>query len=397
VKVLTVMGTRPEIIRLSAVVERLDATVDHVLVHTGQNLDPRLHDLFFDDLGVRRPDVQLDIAAPTAGRRMANVLALCDDVLATERPDRVLILGDTDSGLAGFLAKRRGIPVFHMEAGNRCHDERVPEEINRRVIDHSSDVLLPYTNSSRDNLRREGIEAARIRVTGNPILEVMERQRAAIDRSEVLDRLGLAPTGFVIMTAHRQENVDVAERLAQIAEAAAAIAERHGLPVVWPVHPRTADRLASQPALTRRLSAADVRLEAPMGFHDFVHLERAAWCAVTDSGTVQEECCLLGTPTVTIRESTERPETVDCGSNLVTGVEAAAVLAGITTITGRRGRWTPPPEYLRTDVSATVAALLAAATLPGAPAPATRRPGPARHARVGGQYRRDVVDQGDPQ
>ena len=233
-KVLTVMGTRPEIIRLSAVVERLDATVDHVLVHTGQNLDPRLHDLFFDDLGVRRPDVQLDIAAPTAGRRMANVLALCDDVLATERPDRVLILGDTDSGLAGFLAKRRGIPVFHMEAGNRCHDERVPEEINRRVIDHSSDVLLPYTNSSRDNLRREGIEAARIRVTGNPILEVMERQRAAIDRSEVLDRLGLAPTGFVIMTAHRQENVDVAERLAQIAEAAAAIAERHGLPVVWP-------------------------------------------------------------------------------------------------------------------------------------------------------------------
>ena len=163
------------------------------------------------------------------------------------------------------------------------------------------------------------------------------------------------------------------------------------------MHPRTADRLASQPALTRRLSAADVRLEAPMGFHDFVHLERAAWCAVTDSGTVQEECCLLGTPTVTIRESTERPETVDCGSNLVTGVEAAAVLAGITTITGRRGRWTPPPEYLRTDVSATVAALLAAATLPGAPAPATRRPGPARHARVGGQYRRDVVDQGDPQ
>ena len=369
-KVLTVMGTRPEIIRLAAVIERLDTVVDHVLVHTGQNLDPRLHDVFFDELGVRRPDVQLDITAPTAGGRMANVLAMCDGVLATEQADRVLVLGDTDSGLAAFLAKRRGIPVFHMEAGNRCYDDRVPEEVNRRVIDHSSVVLLPYTHGSRDNLLREGIPAERIRVTGNPILEVMERHRAAIDASDVVARSGLAPGGYVLMTAHRQENVDVPARLASIAETAVAVATGHRRPVLWSVHPRTADRLRSRPDVAQRLADADVRLVAPFGFHDFVRLERDAWCALTDSGTVQEECCLLGTPTVTIRDSTERPETVACGSNVVTGVEVDAVLAAVTAMVDRRGGWTPPPEYLATDVSAVVATLLSAAALPGAPAPA---------------------------
>jgi len=322
-RILTILGTRPEIIRLSCLIPALDAACDHVLVHTGQNHDDRLNDIFFRELRVRPPDIALGIRAESFGQQIAAVIAGSEQVLADQRPDRVLILGDTNSGLAAFVAARMGIPVFHMEAGNRCHDDRVPEEINRRVIDHCSAMLLPYTRGSADNLRREGIPEERIAVTGNPINEVLRRY---------------------------------AQRLRMIAESLDRLAAAFGLPVFWPVHPRAARRMAEQGA-----APADprVRLLPPLGFFDFVALERGARLVLTDSGTVQEECCILGVPAVTMRDVTERPETIACGSNLLAGVAPDAVLAAALAAPAPAS-WTPPAEYLAERVSAAVRDLLLA-------------------------------------
>lgn len=354
-RVMTILGTRPEIIRLSAVVGRLDALVDHVLVHTGQNFDPALSDVFFDELGVRRPDHRLEARGGALGARLGRILEETGALLESERPDRLLVLGDTDSGLSALVARRLGIPVFHMEAGNRCFDDRVPEEVNRRVIDHASDVWLPYTERSRAHLLREGCPPHRIFVTGNPIFEVLDRHRAAIDRSDVLDRLGLVPGEYFLLTAHRQENVDVADRLASLVAAVQAVARRWELPVVCSVHPRLASRLE---AAGVTLADARVRVHEPFGFFDFTRLERHARCVLTDSGTVQEECCLFGVPTVTLRDTTERPETLECGSNVLAGVAADDVLRAVTAALARGSGWQPPAEYLTPHVSATVASLV---------------------------------------
>ncbi len=244
-KVLTVLGTRPEIIRLGPLIELLDGLCDHVLVHTGQNSDPALSDVFFEELGVRAPDRYLGVEGPTFAARVAGVISSVGEVLAEERPDRLLVLGDTDSGLSALVAKRLGIHVFHMEAGNRCFDDRVPEEVNRRVIDHSSDVLMPYTERSRANLLAEGIDSASIFVTGNPIKEVMDRHAQAIDRSDVLERLGVEEGGYMVLTAHRQETVDIAGRLSSLVEGVTAIARELELPLVCSVHPRTRAKLES--------------------------------------------------------------------------------------------------------------------------------------------------------
>lgn len=354
-RVMTVMGTRPEVIRLSAVIDRLDAGADHIVVHTGQNYDPTLHDQIFAGLGVRPPDVQLRVRGARAAERVGAIIASCDALFGEHRPDRLLVLGDTDSCLAAYAAKRRGIPVFHMEAGNRCYDDRAPEEVNRRVIDHCSDVLLPYTSGSARNLEREGIASVRIHVTGNPIHEVMQRQRAATEASDVVERLGLAAGRYFLLTAHRQENVDDPSRLRSIAESARRVADEHGLPVVWSVHPRTRQRLSE---LAAEPTVDGVLLHEPFDFHDFVALERHAHGVLTDSGTVQEECCLLGVPTVTIRDNTERPETVECGSNVLSGVSPDAVSAALALMLARSRTWRPPAEYLAADVSATVAGIV---------------------------------------
>ena len=351
-KVMTILGTRPEIIRLSRVMPLLDQHSEHVVVHTGQNFDPQLHDVFFAELGLRRPDVQLECRGESAMAQVGRILTETERLLETHRPDRVLILGDTNSGLAAFVAKRRGIPVFHMEAGNRCYDDRVPEEVNRRVIDHSSDVLMPYTERSRANLLREGIEGHRVFVTGNPILEVLEHYRGKTDAAPVLERLGLARGSYFLVTLHRAENVDVPERLALFVDAFQRLHAEHHVPVVLSVHPRTRARLAA--GGYRLDSGGGVQAHEPFGLFDFVKLEKNARCVLSDSGTVQEECCLFRVPNVTIRDVTERPETIEAGSNVLSGASPETILACVRTVLARPADWTPPPEYLRTDVSGTV-------------------------------------------
>ena len=351
-KVLAVLGTRPEIIRLSRVIERLDRHCELTLIHTGQNFDPSLSDVFFDELGVRAPDRYLGIEGDGFAERVGRILAAIDPVMTEYAPDRLLVLGDTDSGLSAYVAKRRGIPVYHMEAGNRCFDDRVPEEVNRRVIDHSSDVLMPYTNRSRDNLLREGIHPSRILVTGNPIKEVMDRYENGVAASKALDDLGVGPGGYLLLTVHRQETVDVEERLRSLMRGAVEGAKELGVPLVFSVHPRTRSRL-DEFALT--LDEQTVRPYEPFGFFDFVALERHARCVLTDSGTVQEECCIMGVPTVTVRDCTERPETVECGSNVLSGVTSSGIRRCLELMLDESRHWEPPPEYLVDDVSATVA------------------------------------------
>jgi UDP-N-acetylglucosamine 2-epimerase (non-hydrolysing) len=355
-KVLTLLGTRPEIIRLSRVIDRLDRLCEHVLVHTGQNFDHSLSDVFFDDLGVRSPDRLLELPRDGGfGARVGRLLGAAEAVLREQRPERLLVLGDTDSGLAAFVAKRLGIPVFHMEAGNRCFDDRVPEEVNRRVIDHSSDVLMPYTERSRGNLLREGVEYRRTFVTGNPIKEVLDRHEARVEHSDALDRLGLEPGGYLLLTAHRQETVDVERRLRSLADGVTRLAEEVDLPLVCALHPRTRDRLQ---AFGVPFGDDRVRVMPALGFFDFVRLERAARCVLTDSGTVQEECCIFGVPAVTVRDTTERPETVECGSNVLSGVDAEAISRCVHAALDAPPSWTPPREYLVDDVSGIVARIV---------------------------------------
>lgn len=351
-RVLAVLGTRPEIIRLSRVIERLDRRCDLTLIHTGQNFDPSLSDVFFEELGVRAPDRYLGIAGDGFAHRVGGILAGIDPVLTEYAPDRLLVLGDTDSGLSAYVAKRRGIPVFHMEAGNRCFDDRVPEEVNRRVIDHSSDVLMPYTNRSRDNLLREGIHPSRILVTGNPIKEVMDLHEERIAASQALTELGVESGGYLLLTVHRQETVDVEERLRSLLKGAVEGANELGLPLVFSVHPRTRSRLEE---FGLSVDQEPFRPYEPFGFFDFVALERHARCVLTDSGTVQEECCIMGVPTVTVRDCTERPETVECGSNVLSGVEPEGIRRCLELMLDDSRSWDAPPEYLVDDVSATVA------------------------------------------
>ena len=348
-KVLTVLGTRPEIIRLSRVIERLDAACEQVLVHTGQNYAESLSDVFFDQLRVRQPDAYLGIREASFGAQMAAIIAQTERVLEAERPDRLLILGDTNSGLAAVPAKRLGIPVFHMEAGNRCYDDRVPEEVNRRIIDHSSDVLMPYTERSRANLIREGFASDRIFVIGNPIFEVLTYYAEEIGRSDILGRLGVTRGNYFLATLHREENVDVPNRLTDFMTALGELARDYELPVVCSVHPRTRDRLERN-----RLTPADIVLSEPFGLFDFVALEQNAHCVLSDSGTVQEECCIFGTPNVTLRDVTERPETIEAGSNMLTGSHPASILQAVRTVVQGSANWRVPPEYVVPDVSSTV-------------------------------------------
>ena len=351
-KIMTIIGTRPEIIRLSRVIPVLDELCDHVLVHTGQNYDELLNEVFFKELALRPPNIALGIRGSSFGDQVGRILTATEEVLLRERPDRVLILGDTNSGLAAFVAKRLGIPVYHMEAGNRCFDDRVPEEVNRRVIDHCSDVLMPYTERSRANLLREGIPSDRIHVIGNPILEVLEAQEDPIAASTIHSRMALQPGEYLLATTHREENVDGETRLRAIARSLADLRQQYELPVVWVIHPRTRRSLDRFQLgdLTEALTMVE-----PLGLHDFVALEREAKCVLSDSGTVQEECCIMHVPNVTLRDVTERPETVDCGSNILAGVESADVLRAVSVALSAPPSWDPPREYLERSVSRTVA------------------------------------------
>ena len=341
-KVLSVVGTRPELIRLSLVFRRFaEAGVEHHLVHTGQNYDPRLSDLFFDELGLPEPDAYLGIRAERVGDQIGQIVSRCEEVLLEQRPDALLILGDTNSGLSAIAAARHDIPIFHMEAGNRCFDWSVPEEKNRKLIDHISTWLLPYTPRSREYLLAEGLAAQRIFVSGNPITDILEAFRPRWEASSILGVLELEDDGYVLVTAHRQETVDVPERLQVICRGLSLLAEALDLPVVFSVHPRTRAKLAAaEYELDRR-----IQLHEPFGFSDFVRLEAGARVVVTDSGTVQEECSLLHVPAVTCRDTTERPETVECGSNVLCGVrDPQHMLECVTLMVDGERAWQSPYE-----------------------------------------------------
>jgi UDP-N-acetylglucosamine 2-epimerase (non-hydrolysing) len=352
---MTILGTRPEIIRLSRVIPLLDAASEHTLVDTGQNYDDRLSALFFRELQVRKPDVTLCTRGATFGEQIAQILARIEKVFADRKPDRVLILGDTNSGLSAVIARRLGIPVFHMEAGNRCFDFRVPEEANRRIIDHVSSVLLPYTNRSRENLLREGFAPENVLVTGNPIFEVMEHFAKEIDASSVLDQMNVKPCQYFLVTLHRAENVDVEHRLRGAIESLARIHAEYGYPVLCSLHPRTRARVAQ---FEIDIDQAGLKFCEPFGFFDFVRLEKSAFCVLSDSGTVQEEACILRVPNVTLRDVTERPETVECGSNVLAGCDPEVILPLVKLVTSKPPAWSIPPEYLLPDVASTVARII---------------------------------------
>jgi UDP-N-acetylglucosamine 2-epimerase (non-hydrolysing) len=354
-KIATILGTRPEIIRLSRIIEKIDALAEHVLIHTGQNYDPNLNDIFFRDLGVRLPNYYLEAQGGSFAEQVGQILSRIEPVFAKERPDRVLVLGDTNSGLAAVIAKRMGIPVYHMEAGNRCYDDRVPEEVNRRIIDHSSDVLMPYTERSRANLLREGIPGNRIFVTGNPILEVITHYQDCISASTALADLGVEKGRFFLVTMHRAENVDIESRLRALTAALEKLYREYGYPVLCSLHPRTRSKMT---AFGLSTDNAAIRFLEPLGFFDFIALERAAFCLISDSGTVQEECCIFRVPNVTIRDVTERPETVECGSNILAGAQTEFILKCVRTVSKMSNAWTPPPEYLEPNVSSTVAKIV---------------------------------------
>lgn len=353
-KILTVLGTRPEIIRLSRIIESLDRLCEHIIIHTGQNFDPNLTDVFFDEMKIRSPNVLLDIKG-SFGEQVGAILAGCERIMRVEKPDKFLVLGDTNSALGAFIAKRFGIPVYHMEAGNRCFDDRVPEEVNRRVIDHSSDVLMPYTERSRQNLLREGIPSQRVYVTGNPILEVITHYEEKIQASDVHKRLKISPKEYFLVTLHRAENVDIEKRLHQFVKAFDQIERKYQMPVIISTHPRTWNKMQEfgVDVKNQRIQFMD-----PFGFFDFVQLERNAFCMLSDSGTVQEECSIFKVPNVTLRDVTERPETIECGSNILSGADLETILNCVNIVVTHPPDWNPPMEYLVKNVTKTVTNIL---------------------------------------
>lgn len=354
-KVVTVLGTRPEIIRLSRVIEKLDTLCEHIVVHTGQNFDPNLSDLFFQQLKVRPPDYYLGVSGDTFGTQVGKMLAAVEEVLIKEAPDGLLILGDTNSGLCSFIAKRMGIPVFHMEAGNRCYDDRVPEEVNRRIIDHSSTVLMPYTQRSKENLVQEGIANNRIYVTGNPIKEVLDYYQTEIEESTIFQTLDVEMGKYFLVTLHRAENVDIEERLLIFTTALDRIQREYQLPIICSIHPRTKNKLHKFGIINNN---PQIKFLEPLGLFDFVALEKSAFCVLSDSGTVQEECCIFHVPTVTLRDVTERPETVDCGSNILSGADIGSILHCVRVAKSCTPNWKPPQEYLVNNVSDTIVKII---------------------------------------
>ena len=347
-KVLTILGTRPEIIRLSRIIPKLDKYCDHIIVHTGQNYDYELDKIFFHTLKVRKPDYYLN-ARGTFAKQIAIIFEKLEEILIKEKPDRFLVLGDTNSSLGGVVAKRLMIPVFHMEAGNRCYDENVPEEVNRRIIDHSSNILLPYTNRSCENLLSEGIPRHRIYVTGNPIYEVIKSNLKEINLSKILNKLKLKNSSYFLLTLHRQENVDDSKQLLKFINLLKITIKKYSNKnIIWPIHPRTKNLLD----LLKINLGKKVILCKPLNFFDFVKLEENSFCVLTDSGTVQEECTILKTPCIILRNSTERQETVESGAVLINYDNETTILKNIIITTeSKKIEDSIPDEYLVKNVS----------------------------------------------
>jgi UDP-N-acetylglucosamine 2-epimerase (non-hydrolysing) len=327
-KVMTVVGTRPEIIRLSRVMAKLDEHTDHILVHTGQNYDYELNEIFFQDLGVRKPDHFLNAAGATGAETIGKVIIGVDGVLAQEKPEAMLVLGDTNSCMAVLPAKRRKIPVFHMEAGNRCFDLRVPEEINRRIVDHTADINLTYSSIAREYLLREGLPPEMVIKTGSPMFEVLHHYRSGIEASDVLSRLDLAEREFFVVSAHREENIDSEKNFGKLVTMLNAIAERYGMPVIVSTHPRTQKRVDNFGACFHPL----VRLWKPLGFKDYNKLQMTAKAVLSDSGTITEESSILNFPALNIREAHERPEGMEEAAVMMVGLETERVMQALSIL-----------------------------------------------------------------
>lgn len=356
-KVMTIVGTRPEIIRLSEVIKACDRHFEHVLVHTGQNWDYTLNQIFFEELQIRQPDYFLESADEHLGKTIGNIIARSYEVMVKEKPHALLILGDTNSCLSVISAKRLKIPVFHMEAGNRCFDENVPEEINRRIVDHISDINLPYTEHSRRYLLAEGIRKEFIFVTGSPMAEVLHKNCSSIDRSSVLETLGLEQGKYIVVSAHREENVDQQANFLSLMNALNDVADRYGMPLVYSTHPRSWKRIEERGFVFHPL----IRQLKPFGFFDYCKLQLNSFCVLSDSGTLSEESAILGFPAVLIRTSTERPEAIDKGSVLLAGITASSIIQSIEIV---RSVWIDNEDrpnvqdYQDLDVSAKVVKLI---------------------------------------
>ncbi|WP_134768408.1 UDP-N-acetylglucosamine 2-epimerase (non-hydrolyzing) [Nocardioides sp. 1609] len=353
-KVMTIVGTRPEIIRLACVIDRLDKTagIEHVLVHTGQNYDYALNQVFFDDLDLRPPDHYLGVDTSSLGAVLGGVLIGTEKVLLEEKPDALLVLGDTNSCIATVMAKRMRIPTFHMEAGNRCFDENVPEETNRRLVDHVADFNLAYTEHARRNLLAEGLHPRRVIVTGSPMREVLERFRYQIDASDALERLGLTRGEYFLVSAHREENVDLPERLQMLLDCLVAVRDEFGKRIVVSTHPRTRKRLE---ALDTDLDLTGIDFMEPFGFHDYNKLQLEAACVLSDSGTISEESSILGFPAITLRDSIERPEALESGAIMMTGLVVEDVLRSLLIATEQHSAGAGRPDaYDVGDVSTRV-------------------------------------------
>ena len=345
-KVITIVGTRPELIRLSEIIKKLDEYMEHVLVHTGQNFDYELNEVFFDELSIRKPNYFINSKADTPFKQISTILEKIEEILLNEKPDAVLILGDTNSGLSAIVAKRSGIPVFHMEAGNRCYSDKVPEEINRRIIDSCSDILLPYTQRSREQLLMEGYHPSKIFVTGNPIAEIIRKHSGKANSSKILEKLGIKKDEkYVLVTMHREENVDDPKLLAELCDTLLTISSKHK--VIVSTHPRTRKRLEQI-----RIDLDDnLMFMKPFGFIDFLKLEMSAFCIITDSGTVQEEAAIFSVPCILMRTSTERPELLECGGVFMAGVNTDDILDSFNVISKSTGHDVCIPHDYLDDVS----------------------------------------------
>ncbi|GKR20528.1 UDP-N-acetyl glucosamine 2-epimerase [Aeromonas caviae] len=327
-KVMSVVGTRPEIIRLSRVLAKLDEHCEHILVHTGQNYDYELNEVFFNDLGVRKPDYFLNAAGKNAAETIGQVIIKVDQVLEEVAPSAMLVLGDTNSCISAIPAKRRKIPIFHMEAGNRCFDQRVPEETNRKIVDHTADINLTYSSIARDYLIAEGLPADRVIKTGSPMFEVLNHYMPQIDSSDVLARLGLTEGEFFVVSAHREENVDSPKQLAKLAETLNTIAEHYNLPVIVSTHPRTRNRIEAQGIEFH----PNIQLLKPLGFHDYNHLQKNAKVVLSDSGTINEESSIMNFPALNLREAHERPEGMEEASVMMVGLGVERVMQGLQVL-----------------------------------------------------------------
>jgi len=345
-KLMTIVGTRPEIIRLSEVIKECDKHFEQLLVHTGQNYDYTLNQIFFEELGLRDPDAYLNVVADNLGSTMGNIIAKSYEAMVEHKPDAVLILGDTNSALSAISAKRLKIPIFHMEAGNRCFDENLPEELNRRIVDHTSDVNLCYSEHARRNLLAEGRKTQYTLVTGSPIPEVLKANEAAIDKSDVLAQMNLEAGKFIVLSAHREENIDIAKNFDSLMSAINCVAETYDMPIIYSMHPRSSKMIESRSFKFH----PNVRALEPLGFHAYNKLQKNAFCVISDSGTLPEETSVYAFPGVSIRTSTERPEAMDKGRFVLGGIDADSLLQSIEIVTTQK-RLADVPDYQDLNVS----------------------------------------------